>query len=280
MLWILLWALVCVVGGLGLLVSVQGLRFERRVAREARALWAAPGAAGAPALTPLEALPPPVRRYLEVSGAASRAPLRGVRLRHGGTFRPGGEAWLPISGVQYFSADAPGFVWWGRVRVAPGISVGARDRSVGGEGNMHVLVSSTFTLQDARGPTLDQGALLRLLGELVWLPTALRDARYVRWEPLDAASARATLGVGGRTVTATFHFGPDGLPARFTAERYRDVKGEGVLTPFVGACADYREVDGLKVPFRMEAAWIVDGRERPYARFQVEQLELDPAGPF
>lgn len=80
---------------------------------------------------------------------------------------------------------------------------------------MHVLVASTFTLQDVRGPEMDQGALVRLLCEMVWLPTAFLDEQYVRWEPLDAGRARATLRVGGREVTATYHLGPDGLPARF-----------------------------------------------------------------
>jgi hypothetical protein len=49
------------VGALGLVVSVQGVRFERRVEREARALFA--GRPGSPAdATPLEALPAPVLR--------------------------------------------------------------------------------------------------------------------------------------------------------------------------------------------------------------------------
>lgn len=134
-------------------------------------------------------------------------------------------------------------------------------------------------LQRARGPGLDQGALLRLLGELAWMPTAFLDARHVRWAAVDDARARATLAVGGRTVNATFTFGPDGLVTGMSGDRQRDVGGgRSVLTPFRGVCQDWREVDGLVLPFRMEAIWIVDGNACPYARFEVEQLELAPGG--
>ena len=67
MLWIALWAGVFAIGALGVLVNVQARRFERRVEREARALFAEPAAPPAEPV-PLERLPAPVRRYLEVSG--------------------------------------------------------------------------------------------------------------------------------------------------------------------------------------------------------------------
>lgn len=277
-LWTASLIVVVVLGAAGLVVTVQGARFEQQVAREARALWAVPGGPP-PGPVELSDLPPPVRHYAEVSGALRRAPSRTARLQHGGSFLVGGR-WRPIRGAQYLSADPPGFVWWGRIRLAPGVWVDGRDRSVGGEGSMRIVAASTWTLADARGPELDQGALVRLLGELTWLPGALLDARHVHWSPVDARSAQATLEVGGRAVEATFHFGPDGLPVRFTAQRYRDADGRLVLAPFVGRLAAYREVEGVKVPFLLEAAWVQDGREQTYARWEVERVELDRAEPF
>jgi hypothetical protein len=145
---------------------------------------------------------------------------------------------------------------------------------------MWIVLASTFTLQDARGPELDQGSLLRLLGELTWCPTLLLDGRYVSWEAGDGARARATLRVGGREVSATFEFGPDGMPARFAAERFRDVDGTPVLTPFVARSEDFRLVDGVRVPFRMVAGWVLEGGVLEYARWQVERLEFDRPEPL
>jgi hypothetical protein len=278
MIWIAIWGAVAVVGLVGVAIGVQGLRFERRVARDARALAAQPPGAPAP-LAPLAALPPPVQRYLEVSGAAARGPLRVVRVRHGGTLvmNPGGRP-FPVRGRQLFSLDPPGFVWWGRVRVAPGVWVDGRDQVVAGRGNMLIRVASTFTVADARGRDLDEGALHRLLAEAVWMPTLLRDARHVTWAPLDASTARATLRVGDREVTADFHFGADGLPARITALRWLDQEGKGVLTPWTADCSGYREVSGVRVPFRITAAWQLATGPFPYGRWEVEAVELDPDG--
>jgi hypothetical protein len=187
---------------------------------------------------------------------------------------------MPIRGVQYLTADPPGFVWWGRVRAAPGLWIDARDRTLGGEGNMLVRAESTLTLADARGPELDQGALVRLLGEATWIPTLLRDPRFVRWAPADAATATATLRVGGREVSGTFHFGARGLPALFAAERYRAVDGRSELTRFSGVCADFREVGGVLVPFRLTALWHLESGPLPYVNWRVEQVEHDRPEPW
>jgi hypothetical protein len=266
----------------GAVFSVNGRRFGRRVAREARALLVAEGPPHTLDPRRLEDLPGPVRRYLQKAVGGRTHAVRTVRLRHGGMLRPkldGG--WLPIRGEQYFRTDPPGFVWWGRVPVAPGLWIDARDRSVNGSGHMLVTLESSFTLADSDGPAIDQGALVRLFGEMAWFPTALLDERYVRWEAMDERRARASLRVGGHEVESVCEFGEDGLLARFLADRDRDVGGgRAERTPFSGACRDYREVEGMLVPHGMEAAWHVGGERMPYARFLVEAIEFDPAGPY
>ncbi|WP_242342043.1 DUF6544 family protein [Anaeromyxobacter terrae] len=267
-------------GGLGLVVAVQRKRFSERIAREARELWRQESS-GPEKRTPLDALPPPVRRYAEASGAASHAPVRAVRLRHGGTFRPRFDRpWLPIRGEQYFASDPPGFVWWGRVRTGAGVWIDARDRSLAGEGNMRIMLASSWKLAEVRGREMDEGALQRLLAEMVWFPTAFLDARHVSWSPIDDTRARAVLRLRGREVAVEFRFDANGLPSRISADRYRDVNGKPVLTPWIGECSHYLEVGGLRVPFRLEATWHVNGRAVPYARFSVDELELDRAETF
>ena len=264
----------------GAAVAVQNARFRRRVAAEVRALFECGGEGRAADAAALARLPAPVRRYVEVSGAAAHRPVRTAWLRHGGFLRTSLEGrWFAIRGVQAFTADPPGFVWWGRVRAAPGVWIDARDRSEAGEAGFLVRLASTITLAEAHGREFDEGALMRVLGELTWLPTAYLDDRWISWEPVDETSARATLRVSSRVVSVTFRFGPDGLPEELAALRYRDVKGQGVLTPWTARCGDFREVDGLRVPFRVESIWHVDGRACPVIRFTVERLDLDAVEP-
>ena len=268
---------VLLVGALATIAAVNSARFGKRVRRDVAELWEKLPESRPIDRQALGRLPRPVRAYLEKALGSRTSCIRTVRLQHGGTFRPALDGgWLAIHGQQYFSVDPPGFVWWGRVRLAPGLWIDARDRVLRGVGNMLVSAESSYTLADSSGPELDQGALLRLLGEMAWFPTVFLDDRYVVWSAVDDRHAKATLRLHGREGTGLFTFGDDGLPAMFSAERYRDLgSGKSLLTPFTGRLSDYRTVDGLLVPHMMVAAWIVGGREIEYVRFSVKRIEFD-----
>jgi hypothetical protein len=280
-LWVALWSGVTIAGVAGIVASANSSRMQRRVEREARGLLDAAETPPVESRTTLGRLPGPVRRYLTKAIAPGRATAHIARLEQNGMFRPSLQGkWFPITGRQYFTAAPPGFIWWGRVQIAPGIWIDALDRSVNGVGNMLIRAESTVTIADAVGPELDQGALLRLLGELAWLPTAYLDERYIRWAAVDDRHATATLAVNGRQVTGLFEFGVDDFPLRFTANRFRDVGGgKSVLTPFVGECHDYRDIGGLIVPHQVIGSWVIDGTPMPYARFNITRIEFDVEPP-
>jgi len=163
----------------------------------------------------------------------------------------------------------------------PGVWIDARDRCIGGRGDMRVVLESSITLFDRAGPELDQGAALRLLSELVLLPGAWLDERYVSWAPIGARRARASLRVEATVVSGEVEFGDDGLPRTFSTERYLDTgAGQPRLVPWSGDYAEYRRVDGLLVPHRLVAHWHLDGRRVPYADFTVDTLEYDVREPF
>jgi hypothetical protein len=183
--WVAWWAVVAIVGACGVVASTNSVRFERRVAREVREMEASADTRLLDRRR-LAELPDPVQRYLSKAVGARQGAIQTVRLRHGGTFRPSLQgSWFPIRGEQDFTADPPGFIWWGRVRIFPGLWIDARDRSMNGAGSMFVTAESTFTIADSHGPQLDQGALVRLLAEMPWLPTTFLDSRYVRWAAIE-----------------------------------------------------------------------------------------------
>jgi hypothetical protein len=283
MVWLVVFSVLLLVAGLGIVVNVNRLRFDRRVAQEMRALVALP-----PSEVPVPAaveLPPPVARYRELAIGA-HAPVHTLRLQHGGTFRmkPGAKA-LPIHGTQLFTADPPGFVWTGRVHMGPGVWIDVRDMAAAGEGSMRVLLDDTFELADARGPHIDQGSALRLLAEMVWYPTSLFDARTVTWSAIDATYALATLRAGGGAisghagggaVSGVFEFGPDGLPQRMSAKRFMD---EGEAQPWSGVYRDWRTVAGMRVPFEAEVSWQLASGPYSYAHWRIDSMNYDGLGP-
>lgn len=272
--WVSMWVVVTVLGVCGVVASANAVRFERRVAREVREMRGGTDVVLLDRSAP--GLPSPVRRYLDKALGSRQRSVRTVRLHHGGTFRTSLDGkWLAIRGEQHFTTDPPGFIWWGRVRMFPGMWVDARDRSADGIGNMFVTMESSFTIADSSGAEVDRGSLVRLLCEMPWFPTAFLDGRYVQWSAVDEQRATATLRVNGRSVTATFEFGPDDLPVTCSADRFFDSGGQSVLTPWVGRFADFRAVDGVLVPHHVVAAWVVDGNPSEYVRFDVERVVFD-----
>jgi hypothetical protein len=260
---------------------VNSLRFANDVARDARSLLATSERPRLD-LARLDQLPAPVREYLRRALGSEPRPVQSVRFRHGGRFRTKLDgAWRPIRGEQYDSVSPSAFIWWGRLSIAPGVWIDARDRGVDGKGNMLVSLASSITLFDRRGRALDQGAMLRLLSDFVLFPGVMLDERYVTWEPLDERQATATLRAAGASVTGTFEFGDDGLPRSFRAERYLDTgSGEPRLLPWSGDYEDYRRVNGLLVPHHFIGYWHVDGQRIAYVDFLLETPEYDVREPY
>ena len=95
------------------LIAAATRQFQHRIDGEARALLAAAGGSAAVVeARDLEKLPPPVRRWLEVSGTVGRPRATTVRLEQRGEMRTGPDKpWMPVAAEQYFSVDPPGFVW-------------------------------------------------------------------------------------------------------------------------------------------------------------------------
>ncbi len=276
--WLIGWSVLLAVAALGTLVSANSLRLRHRVAREMNALAAVPHSDAPSVLATLQSLPAPVARYLELALTTERriVPVQTARIRHHGTMRGSPDArWMDVRGVQLFTTDPPGFVWWGRARMAPGIWVDARDMLVDGHGGMRIVLESTLVLQDSPSPELDQGASMRVLVEMMWFPVAFLDTRYVQWDAIDERNARATLTLHGREVAAVLHFGDDGMIASFLGQRYRDVDGKARLTPWFGNVRDYRLVSGMRVPFDIDVGWTLAGDSFTVIRFQVDSLEYD-----
>jgi hypothetical protein len=220
-------------------------------------------------------LPAPVARYFAFALTPGQPLIRTARVTHVGEFRSAlGAAWAPFRSVEHFSASPPGFVWDATIRMAPIVGVRVRDSYRGGEGAMRASVAGLIPVVDEAGtPEMASASLMRYLAEAVWLPTALLPGPHLRWEPISDSAARATLTDAGVTVSVDFHFGPRGEIVRATADRYRDVDGVGVLTPWAGSFGDYAVLDGMQVPMHGEVAWELPEGTLTYWRGHIERVD-------
>ncbi|TDN39405.1 hypothetical protein E4631_14835 [Hymenobacter sp. UV11] len=261
--------------GAALALPILGIFAARRLRRDARQLFAAAndGPERVYHEAQLAGLPLPVQRYFRQVLPDGQPYLRGLRLRHGGQFKTDlKKAWLPLQGEQYITADPPGFLWQGTTRWFV-----ARDEYVAGRGGLTVRLLGAVPIVRGQGSHYDKGELLRWLAEGAWLPTALLPGPHLAWTAVDDQAARLTLTHAGQTVECLMRFNERNELAACEALRYFS---NTELQPWEGRFSQYRRQQGVLVPFAAEASWVINGQRQPYARFLVQALEHDPAGPF
>ncbi len=224
----------------------------------------------------LATLPHPVARHLRQALPAGTPMIRAADVMHKGVFNMGLEIdqWKPFTSRQRVVTRRPGFVWDGRVAMAPGLAVHVHDAYVAGEGILEPAVLGLIPLAQLRDRgEVARGELMRFLAEAAWYPTALLPSQGIRWEPIDDGTARATLVDGAITLSMTFHFGPNGLIEAIRAEaRGRTVGGRIIPTPWEARLYNYQRRDGLLVPIEGEVAWITPDGRLPYWRGAITSL--------
>ena len=224
------------------------------------------------------ALPLPVQRYLTYAQVVGKAPVRMVRLKQKGFIRQQpGQKWFPMDAEQYFTTTPPALLWHAKMRPFPLVWISATDRFSDGHGSMRIKPLSLITVANARGPEMDQGSALRYLAEMIWFPTAwLSD--YIEWQAIDAHSVKAVSHQPRLTVSAVMYVNEQGQPTHFTTDRFMEENGHYRLTPWSGQCNEYREVDGMRIPTRIDVSWQLASGEFSYFRCKIAEIEYNQSG--
>lgn len=213
-------------------------------------------------------LPEPARRHF-------RATL-GERVPKIETAVVWGRARFKINGLwtfmRYKSYNVAGWefrrdmeiTWYGRP-VLWGI-----DAYLKGKGSLQITgLINLFS----EGETLDQGENLAMWAEAPFTtPSVLALDQRVRWQPVDAYSARLFVPFGDRKDSLRVEFDPtSGLLKRMSGMRHRGE--EKTKTPWYGEYSEYRTLHGTKVPHRLVASW--EDQRQPYIVPDLEGAEYN-----
>ena len=216
----------------------------------------------------LAGLPDPVQQYFRHVLPEGHPHIHTARLKHRGRFKTSVNAdWTDIVGEQYFTADPPGFIWRGKTRLFT-----ARDQYVAGRGRLVVHLLSLVSVVKVQGKTVDEGELLRWLGESVWFPTNLLPREGLRWSPIDNHSTRLSFAYGSLTVNYLVYFNKQNEIVRLETQRYMTPERQET---WIGELSDYQRINEVLVPTRIRATWKLPEGDHAYADFRVREIHYN-----
>lgn len=229
----------------------------------------------------LDGLPEPVQRYLRYAQIIGKEKVRTVRLKQKGFFRTKPDKkWMPLQAEEYYTVDPPAFLWYGRIRMFPLVTLAGIDKFYNGKGSLVIKLFSAFTVASSQGEECDQAELVRYLNEMIWFPSAfLRD--NIQWEPIDSDSARATINVDGVTASADLYFNQKGQMTNFVAERYMGINGGAILKKWSTPFEKYAEINGVMVPVKGEGVWKLSTGDFSYIKITgIDKLDYNNPNVF
>lgn len=221
----------------------------------------------------LAGLPAPVQKWLEYAKIVGKEKIATVRLKQKGYMRTTEDGkWMPVEAEQYFRVEEPGFIWKANVKMSPLLSLTGLDQYYDGKGRMSIKLLSFIPVVDAKGPEMDESTMLRYLAEMPWFPTAALSS-YIKWEPIDAKSAKAIMSYKGVTASTLFTFNEQGDIVNSIAKRYKETNGKFVKEDWGGENKGYREFNGIRIPSKSDIIWY--NKTGNFNWFQVEITEIE-----
>ncbi|MCU7695492.1 DUF6544 family protein [Haoranjiania flava] len=204
-------------------------------------------------------LPEPVKNWLRACGAVGNpyTSIGKVTQKAEMKMKPEQENWASATAIQYTTIGNPAFIWTVHVKMNSLLNFQGRDKFKYGKGTMLIKMNSLINVVNERGEKLNEGALQRYLGEMVWFPS-LALSPYITWEQIDDNKATATMTYKNTSGSGTFYFNSKGDVTKFSALRYKDNEPDAKRHKWEMNITDYKIFEAIKVPAKMTSTWKLD----------------------
>ncbi|MDG1278164.1 MAG: hypothetical protein P8O16_12855 [Algoriphagus sp.] len=221
-------------------------------------------------------LPKPVKNWHLASGAIGKPKARNGKLNQVAQMKmkPNQKDWFEAKALQYTVVDPPSFNWAVDLKMNPIMWIEGRDSFKAGKGEMLIKLNSLINIVNASGLRIDEGALQRFLGEMVWFPS-LAISPFVSWEELDELSAKATMEFQNTRGSGTFYFNEAGDFVKFIALRFQGDDPNAARKEWIMTVEEYAFFEGIKVPSKMKATWNLEQGEWNWLKLEVKNLEYN-----
>lgn len=255
----MIWALVAtsvLALGLGLLIWTTSLprAFETR---RAEAMAAPREEARLLTEADIAHLPPPVRRYIALTGSIGRPVVTEITMEFEATmFDAPGAPGMTGPVVQYERFDVPRRLFLMTTRMK-GLPVAVLHDFVNDHATMRVRLAGLVNVVDLGGPDLTRTETVTILNDLCfYAPSRLVDQRLI-WTAIDDTHARVSFALGPNTVSAELVFNAAGELVDFISDDRGMLQKDGTLRilRWTTPLGTYRDFGGWRVASEGDAIW-------------------------
>lgn len=225
-------------------------------------------------------LPAPLQRYIRYSGAIGKPRIQNFHAVLEGNIRLKQTAeFMHMHAEQCNFFDEPTRVFYIESKMR-GIPFDGLHLYKGSNATMQIRIASLFKITDASGPKMTQSETVTLFNDMCLMaPSTLID-QHIKWEEVDALTARARFSNAGYTISATLYFNDKSELINFSSDdRYMSADGKTYLNyRWTTPIRDYKDFRGRKVASYGSANWHTPEGEFCYGIFRTKDIEYNCRG--
>lgn len=222
----------------------------------------------------LQHLPPPVQQYLRYAGVVGKPKVHSVKLVFEGRMRGRKQDWFPFVSEQYNFFDVPTRLFFMKGKMF-GINVPGYHAYKNGDASMQIKLFGWIPVVNLHGGNLNKAETVTLFNDMCLLaPATLIDNR-IKWEPIDASSAKAFYTVNDITISAVLYFNEQGQLVNFVSDdriSVDDGKNYRFSTPVI----EYQNFNGQHMISRGDAVWHYPEGDFTYGEFLLKEVVFNP----
>jgi hypothetical protein len=230
-------------------------------------------------LEDIKYLPKPVQNYIRYTGAIGKEKEHNFSVVAEGQMKMNDKSgWAPLHINQYsFLSDHLIRLCYLNINVS-GFPIYGLHSYTNQNARMHVKAAGLVNVVDTIGKEMRISDTITLLNDIcMFAPAALIDER-ITWETIDDTSVKAIFTTDYCAVKATLYFNEAGELVNFVSDDRYSIENDGTYrkarwsTPF----SDYREINGMKLAFYVEAIWNYPEGDDSYCRYtKIKELQYN-----